>query len=413
MLDLATYTPMGDKKNSDFFEEYLPRVYDRRRESGLNEIVGNTAAVVVQVQHGDAVLYMAELAAMGPYRLQTSRLTDTHKLHVLQSKPEYPRLIVLEPLTADYEDNMTRWNMLYPLARSKPNARYIGEIYKASSTKAVREALEPQNIRFNYPGDSPNQFYAMEHLTFTFLSDFTYNRVGYVDVDLDDIDELGLGEPFNLTADEREKLDRAAALQAEHGIDGLVLGIDHAATRILAGDREHALLEYLTLVPYYFWGAYNIHEMNSSTNVTRHPDIGDDKQSPARVFTANNTPSIVNSFDNLPMPTEDFVRNFGRRMHHIAMAVIDGHVADEKNVDYVVRQLADMGTPFLAHVVGECKDDPNLKQIFSKSSPYSLLITEYIERCHNYEGFFTRDNVAALTAAAGADERYEHGHVFD
>jgi hypothetical protein len=413
MLDLATYTPMGDKKNSDFFEEYLPRVYDRRRESGLNEIVGNTAAVVVQVQHGDAVLYMAELAAMGPYRLQTSRLTDTHKLYILQSKPEYPRLIVLEPLTADYEDNMTRWNMLYPLARSKPNARYIGEIYKASSTKAVREALEPQNIRFNYPGDSPNEFYAMEHLTFTFLSDFTYNRVGYVDVDLDDIDELGLGEPFNLTANEREKLDRAAALQAEHGIEGLVLGIDHLATRILAGDREHALLEYLTQVPYYFWGAYNIHEMNSSTNVTRHPDIGDDKLSPARVFTANNTPSIVNSFDNLPMPTEDFVRNFGRRMHHIAMAVIDGHVADEKNVDYVVRQLADMGTPFLAHVVGECKDDPNLKQIFSKSSPYSLLITEYIERCHNYEGFFTRDNVAALTAAAGADERYEHGHVFD
>ena len=413
MLDLATYTPMGDKKNSDFFEEYLPRVYDRRRESGLNEIVGNMAAVVVQVEHGDAVLYMAELAAMGPYRLQTSRLTDTHKLHVLQSQPEFPRLIVLEPLTASYEDNMTRWNMLYPLARNKPNARYIGEIYKASSTKAVREALEPQNIRFNYPGDSPNEFYAMEHLTFTFLSDFTYNRVGYVDVDLDDIDELGLGEPFNLTADEREKLDRAAALQAEHGIDGLVLGVDHAATRILAGDREHALLEYLTLVPYYFWGAYNIHEMNSSTNVTRHPDIGDDKRSPARVFTANNTPSIVNSFDNLPMPTEDFVRNFGRRMHHLAMAVIDGHVADEKNVDYVVRQLADMGTPFLAHVVGECKDDPNLKQIFSKSSPYSLLITEYIERCHNYEGFFTRDNVAALTAAAGADERYEHGHVFD
>jgi hypothetical protein len=413
MLDLATYTPMGDKKNSDFFEEYLPRVYDRRRESGLNEIVGNTAAVVVQVEHGDAVLYMAELAAMGPYRLQTSRLTDTHKVHVLQSQPEFPRLIVLEPLTANYEDNMTRWNMLYPLARNKPNARYIGEIYKASSTKAVREALEPQNIRFNYPGDSPNKFYAMEHLTFTFLSDFTYNRVGYVDVDLDDIDELGLGESFNLTADERGMLDRAAALQAEHGIDGLVLGIDHAATRILAGDREHALLEYLTLVPYYFWGAYNIHEMNSSTNVTRHPDIGDDKRSPARVFTANNTPSIVNSFDNLPMPTEDFVRNFGRRMHHIAMAVIDGHVADEKNVDYVVRQLADMGTPFLAHVVGECKDDPNLKQIFSKSSPYSLLITEYIERCHNYEGFFTRDNVAALTAAAGADERYEHGHVFD
>ena len=185
------------------------------------------------------------------------------------------------------------------------------------------------------------------------------------------------------------------------------------ATRILAGEREDAILEYLTMVPYYFWGAYNITEMNSSTNVTRNPNVPDDKMSPARVFTANNTPSFVNSFDNLPMPTEDFVRNFGRRMHHMALAVIDGHVADEKNVDYVVRQLGEMGTDFLAHVVGECKDEPNLKQIFSKSSPYSLLITEYVERCHGYEGFFTRGNVAALTEAAGAAERYDHGHVFD
>ena len=102
-----------------------------------------------------------------------------------------------------------------------------------------------------------------------------------------------------------------------------------------------------------------------------------------------------------------------RALHDNREAEIDGHIADEKNVDYVVRQLAEMGTPFLAHVVGECKDEPNLKQIFSKSSPYSGLITEYVERCHGYEGFFTKGNVAALTEAAGADERYEHGHVFD
>ena len=137
-----------------------------------------------------------------------------------------------------------------------------------------------------------------------------------------------------------------------------MLGLDHMATRILAGDREGAILEYLTMVPYYFWGAYNIVEMNSSTNVTRHPDIDDDKKSPARVFTANNTPAFANSFENLPMPTEDFVRNFGRRMHHMAYAVQDGHVVDEKNVDYVVRQLGEMGTPFLAHVVGRVQGRP-------------------------------------------------------
>ncbi len=413
MIDLATYTPMGDKKNSDFFEEFLPRVYDRRRESGLDQIVGDMVGLVLQVEHGDAVDYMAELAVMGPYRFQTARITDTHKVYVLQSQPEFPRLFVLEPLTSAYEDSLTRWNMMYPMARKKPNARYVGEVYAAESTKAVRDALEPQNIRFVYPGETPNAFYALDHLTFSFMSDFTYNRVGYLDIDVDDIDGLALGEQITLTADEKGKLERADELQEQHGIKGLILGVDHLATRILAGEREHALLEYMTMVPYYFWGAYNIHEMNSSTNVTRHPDIDDEKKSPARVFTANNTPAIVNSFDNLPMPTEDFVRNFGRRMHHMAVAVTDGHVADEKNVDFVVRQLSEMGTPFLAHVVGECKDDPNLKQIFSKSSRYSMLITEYIERCHHYEGFFTRDNVAALTAAAGADERYEHGHVFD
>ena len=412
-MDLSSYTPMGDKENSPFFDEYIQKIYERRHECGLDDIVGDMRGVVVSVENGDAVNYLAELTAMGPYRFVDARVSSTHRIYFLQSRPEFPRLFVLEPLSGEYEDRMTQWNLMYPLSARKPNARYVGEIYAADSLAAVREALEPQSIRFVYDGDSQNNLFSREHLGFTFLSDYTYNRVGYTDVDIDDLEALQLGDPLGLDADEQGKLERAAALQAEHGISDLVLGLDHMATRILAGDRESAILEYLTMVPYYFWGAYNIVEMNSSTNVTRHPDIDDDKKSPARVFTANNTPAFANSFENLPMPTEDFVRNFGRRMHHMAYAVIDGHVAAEKNVDYVVRQLSDMGTPFLADVVGECKDDPNLKQIFSKSSPYSMLITEYIERCHHYEGFFTRDNVASLTAAAGADERYDHGQVFD
>jgi hypothetical protein len=113
------------------------------------------------------------------------------------------------------------------------------------------------------------------------------------------------------------------------------------------------------------------------------------------------------------MPTEDFVRNFGRRMHHIAYEVVDGDSNGEKNVDVVVHTLRELGIPFLADMVGECGDEPNLRQIFSRSSAYSLLITEYVERCLGYDGFFTRENVAALTEAAGHAERYEHGYVFD
>nr|MCH9662593.1 hypothetical protein [Gammaproteobacteria bacterium] len=214
--------------------------------------------------------------------------------------------------------------------------------------------------------------------------------------------------------DQTESLESAAAKSAEAGTEGLILGVDHMATRILSGDREDAILEFLTLSNYYFWGAYNIADQNSSTNVTRNPNVSDDKASPAKVFTANNIPSFVNSFEDRPMPTEDFVRNFGRRMHHVAYEVADGdHQAGEKNIDFVVDTLKGFGLPFLAHVVGECSDKPNLKQIFSKHSAYSILITEYVERCYGFDGFFTRDNVAALTEAAGADERYHHGNIFD
>lgn len=114
------------------------------------------------------------------------------------------------------------------------------------------------------------------------------------------------------------------------------------------------------------------------------------------------------------MPTEDFVRNFGRRMHPVACEVKDGdHGSGEKKIDFTVNRPKSDAIPFLAHVAGECTDSPNLKPIFSKHSEYSILITGYVERSYGLDGFFTKDNVAALTQAAGADEQYHHGNILD
>ncbi|MEX0866393.1 MAG: hypothetical protein WD030_03475 [Pirellulales bacterium] len=413
-IDELTYPPKGDKKNSAFFDEYRLRIYERRRASGLEDLLQQMRGVVVQVECGDAAPYLRELYLMGPYRFQAGFVSATHKVYVLMSQPKFPRLFVLEPLSADYSDEITMVNRLYPLAAAKPNARYIGEIFSTTDAARTREVLESHNIRFNYHHETKNPFLTDAGFTFTFPSDYTGNRIGYCDHDIDDHAALQLGKPFELDAAELDKLAAIDDFAKQQRLVPLVLGLDHMATRILAGEREDAILEFLTMSNYYFWGAYNIAEMNSSTNVNRNGHVDDDKHSPAKVFTANNTPSFVNSFDNLPMPTEDFVRNYGRRMHHMAYEVVDGdHRGGEKNVDYVVNTLKEKGVPFLAHVVGECLDDPNLKQIFSKHSPYSILITEYVERCHGYEGFFTKSNVAALTAAAGQDEQYRHGQVFD
>ena len=413
-LDLMTWEPLGDKKNSDFFNEYRLKIYERRRVSGLEDLLGNICGIVVQVDHGNALAYMEELYLMTPYRFSCARLNDTHKVYFLRAKAEQPRYIVLEPLARDYVDDLTRLNLLYPRSREKPNARYVGEVIATRDVAETRRILESHDIRFHDASEETNPFFANSHFAFTQPSDITGNRVGYTAADLDDTETLGAGQRLELTREETARLAKAHALTEETDLARLVLGADHMASRVLAGEREDAILEFLTMSNYYFWGAYNINEMNSSTNVNRNPKVEDEKRSPAKVFTANNTPSFVNSFEGLPMPTETFVRNYGRRMHHIAYEVLDGdHKSGEKNLDYVVGELKELGIPFLAKIVGECKDEPNLKQIFSKHSAYSLLITEYVERCYNYQGFFTKSNVAALTEAAGLDERYEHGHVFD
>jgi len=413
-LDVMTVAPVGDKKNSAFFDEYRLKIYERRKANGLDDLLSTMRGFVVQVEHGDALAYLQELYRMTPYRLDCVRRNDTHRIFFLTSKREQPRLIVLEPAKAGYVDDITRFNMLYPRARPKANARYVGELFQTRDLAETRRVLQSHEIRFHEPEDEANAFFANEHFAFTYPSDFTGNRVGYTALDLNDVEAIGAGTPIEPSREERALLERTTEEIAGTGLPDLVLGPDHMATRILSGEREDAILEFLTMSNYYFWGAYNISDMNSSTNVNRNPTITDEKLSPAKVFTANNTPSFVNSFEGLPMPTENFVRNFGRRMHHVAYEVADGdHPSGQKNIDYVVGELKTLGVPFLAHVVGACAEEPDLKQIFSKHSDYSLLITEYVERCHGYQGFFTKQNVAALTEAAGLDERFEHGHVFD
>ncbi|MDF2368502.1 hypothetical protein, partial [Sneathiella sp.] len=382
--------------------------------SGIEDLVGNMRCLVTQVEPGTSIATMIELYEMTPYRHAASYVGETHKFHVLHSRPVFPALILMEPLSHAFEEYITRVNRMYPLSRATPHSRYVGEIYDSRDNDEIRKVLEDQAARFEYKGEVENPFYAADGFLFTMPSDFTGNRIGYSGHDFNDPDSLGLGGRYELTPAEQGELDEAAAFAESSGVGELLLGVDHMATRILAADREDAILEFLTHVPYYFWGAYNIMDMNSSTNVNRNGSVLDDKLSPAKVFTANNTPSFVNSFENRPMPTETFVRNYGRRMHHVAIEVQDGdHATGEKNVDFVVDALKEKGVAFLAHVVGECKDEPNLKQIFSKHSKNTILITEYVERCHGFDGFFTKDNVAALTAAAGQDEQFKHGQIFD
>ena len=182
----------------------------------------------------------------------------------------------------------------------------------------------------------------------------------------------------------------------------LILPIDHLATRVYSQNREVAILEWLSLSSYYYWGSYDIKDQNSSTNVTKSIHYPEEIRSPAKVFTANNTPYFVNHLEKLPSPTETFVRNYGPRLHHVALAVRDGEREGMENIEFVVSRIQAQGRNFLLDVIGSKQQ--GLKQIFSSASQHSSLIIEYVQRFGDFAGFFARDNVAQLTHAAGVEE---------
>jgi len=206
----------------------------------------------------------------------------------------------------------------------------------------------------------------------------------------------------NIRPEIQEVYVTAKKRQQELGIDGLILPIDHLATRVYSQNREVAILEWLSLSSYYYWGSYDIKDQNSSTNVTKSTHFPVEARSPAKVFTASNTPYFVNHLGNIPSPTETFVRNYGPRLHHIALGVTDGERDGMENIEYVVAQIRDEGRDFLLDVIGSKHE--GLKQIFSSASEHSSLIIEYVQRFGSFDGFFAKHNVAKLTHAAGVEE---------
>ena len=177
-----------------------------------------------------------------------------------------------------------------------------------------------------------------------------------------DLNDEVSGVVFQLNPDELKKADE---FSISKGFDKLMLGVDHMATRILSSDRECAILECISMTNYYFWGAFNIKDMNSSTNVTRHPSVKSDRHSPAKVFTANNTPYFVNAFNGSPMPTEDFVRNVGPRMHHIAQEIIDGKFATGEELKNIEKKI-------------DTEISESVKNALEAPEPPSQELTKYI-----------------------------------
>ncbi|MEQ1529121.1 MAG: hypothetical protein ABL925_07380 [Methylococcales bacterium] len=400
MLNSLNMPRFGDKQNSDFFENYLPRLLAERDRSGLTDMIGGIEALMISVEPGNSVEYIAELALMTPYHYLVTLDSDKHLTHVLRIDMNSPDILLREVKNPGHVDIFRSLNDLYPVGARRPHSRYLGEILLTSDRHQVVALQQQREFRF-FPVGQLAELDLPLNVSISKPSPYTQNVVGYMERPLDGIRVYQHGECVILSTAQAAN-DRGKEMQERLGITDLIMPIDHLATRVYSQNREAALLEYLALSSYYYWGSYDIKDQNSSTNVTKNVRLAPESNSPAKVFTANNHPYCVNHLDQLPSPTETFVRNYGPRLHHMAVEVKDGQSNGRENIDVVVAAIQGQGKGFLLETVGSREE--GLKQIFSSASDFSSLIVEYVQRFGDFQGFFTRDNVAQLTYAAGQEE---------
>ncbi|ADL54126.1 hypothetical protein Galf_0081 [Gallionella capsiferriformans ES-2] len=390
----------GDKVNSEFFEIYLKRLLDARDACGLTEMIGEIEALMITVEPGNALEYIAELALMTPYHYLVTLESPRHWTHILRIDMDSPDILLREVKNPEYYDIFRSLNDLHPVGSKRPHSRYLGEILRVTDRESVLALQCEREFRFFSPAalsalDLPS------NVSISKPSPYTQNVLGYM--------ERAIGEPrvyhplgkCSILPKIQKAYENAKLQQQSLNIADLILPVDHLATRVYCQNREAALLEYLALSSYYYWGSYDIVDQNSSTNVCKSVRPVPESLSPAKVFTANNLPYCVNHLDRLPSPTENFVRNYGARLHHIALSVKDGEREGKENIEFLVDAIAGQGKGFLLEVVGSREE--GLKQVFSNASQFSALIIEYVQRYGDFQGFFTRENVALLTAAAGAE----------
>jgi hypothetical protein len=400
MTPSLSFPRYGDKENSPFFEDFLVRLLEERDGAGLTQAIRQIDALMITVEPGNSLAYIGELCLMTPYHYLVTLESQDHFTHILRIDMSAPDVLVREVKDPNTRGIFRSLNEVYPIGAHKPNSRYMGEVFRVENVHEVVEMQKSRDVRF-FNQEQIRKLELPGNMSVVKPSPYTHNIVGYWERPESDIRIYALGWS-SIRGDVNAAYQVAKDTQARLGIDRMLLPIDHLATRVYSQNREAAILEYLTLTSYYYWGSYDIANQNSSTNVTKSVHHANELECPAKVFTAANHPYFVNHLLKLPSPTEQFVRNFGPRLHHIAVAVSDGETAGLANIDHVVNSLRDCGQDFLLDVIGSREE--GLKQIFSSASEYSSLIVEYVQRFGDFQGFFTKQNVANLTHAAGVEE---------
>lgn len=341
-------------------------VVAQREKDGVHQLVGGLVCAIINTEAAHHDAGVRELLRRTGHGVADAFVTADRRWCVL-SAPGSADLVITARTQCG---SPFACPPTYPMCKRCPNARLETFVFACRDLDAYVGVQQARGVTFLT--DRPE-----EHPDFRFIqttpSACTRNSIGFIQWR----DGAGSYRPGD-AVDGVRLPDHGPARIRNH-----VKHLDHAATRVEARDRDPAILEFMALTAYDFAFAIYVDELNSITNVARLEGAPF-----ALVFTSGVMPSDDAEGTG---PTERFVARYGPRTHHLAFHT--------EEIDDVYAAMQADGQEFLVELVGGRQE--GLKQTFTTGSPNTLLVNEYIYRYGGFDGFFTRNNVAALTEATG------------
>lgn len=351
------------RNDETVLRQRVEKVAAMRRELGIDALVGGLEAVLLTVEPDRLESAARDFLATTGYRFDTALSYGPDRGCVLthpgsadfifRTRTSGPKPFADEPLG--------------PKSAHLPGTRVEAMVFLCRDLERYVEIQKKRGVRF-----LSDEIIRSDSWLFIQTAPSPYSALSFGFVQW-------LGEPrkhvSNLTPKADWRLEKPALPHLAN------IGVfDHASVRVRAKDRDDAIVEFLELTGYEFSMAVYVDNLNSITNVARLAN-----EPYAMVITSG----LGEAADGQEGPTEKFIKNYGRRIHHLAFRT--------RNIEATFDGLKGQGMEFLLELVGS--EEEGLKQTFSKPSPETLIVNEYIYRYEGFDGFFTKSNVTLLTEA--------------
>ena len=353
-------------KNSDaYLKKSVPQVVGERKALGLDGLVGGLEFVRINVEHGNLASAAGELLVNTGYDVAEAFEGKSGSTCVLRRRGSADIILTNR---AKGKNPFAPYNKA-PKSAHLPSTRLEAFGFATKDVDRYFEIQSGRGVRFtsDEPADAGDCVFVE-----TVPSKCTGASVA--------VARRKRGGSYR-GADDRELdigLDKPDASHLKN-----IGFLDHTATRVRAADRDEAILDFMRLTNFDFQFAIYVERLNSITNVARLAE-GEF----AMVFTSGIKPYRKGE---VPGPTENFINNYGTRVHHMAFST--------EKIDETFEALKAGGMKFLSKLLGSPAE--GLKQTFSAHSPRTLLVNEYIHRYGGFAGFFTQSNPTELTRGTG------------